>query len=73
MIRRVLISGIAAILLSSLMFSCVSPRIVEDLKKKNERCEVDNASLKKRSEELATKNNEMIVELEDRRALHLAS
>jgi len=63
-----LISGIVAVLLSSLIFSCVSPRIVEDLKKKNERCEVDNASLKKQNEDLATKNNEMIAELEDLRA-----
>jgi len=68
MIKSSLISGIAAILLSSLIFSCVSPRIVEDLKKKNERCEVDNANLKKQNEELATKNNEMMVELDDLRA-----
>ncbi|MBL4577045.1 MAG: OmpA family protein [Flavobacteriales bacterium] len=68
MIRMSLVSGIAAILLSSLIVSCVSPRVVDDLKKKNERCEVDNASLKKQNEELATKNNEMITELEDLRA-----
>jgi len=68
MFRMSLISGTVTILLSSLLFSCVSPRIVEDLKKKNERCEVDNANLKKRNEELATKNNEMTAELENLRA-----
>ena len=68
MVKSSLISGIAAILLSSLIFSCVSPRILDDLKKKNERCETENAKLKKQNEELASKNNEMIVELEDLRA-----
>lgn len=63
--------SLLAILFSgSLLFSCVSPRVVEDLKKKNERCEVDNATLKKQNEELATKNNEMMAELEDLRAKH---
>ncbi|MBL4657096.1 MAG: OmpA family protein [Flavobacteriales bacterium] len=61
-------SLIATVILSSVLFSCVSPRVVEDLKKKNERCEVDNASLKKQNEELATQNNEMKAELEDLRA-----
>ena len=68
MVKSSLISGIAAILLSSLIFSCVSPRILDDLKKKNERCETENAKLKKQNEEVTSKNNEMIVELEDLRA-----
>jgi len=68
MVKSSLISGIAAILLSSLIFSCVSPRIVEDLKKKHERCETENANLKKQNEELTINSSEMLVELEDLRA-----
>jgi len=45
--------------------SCVSPRVVEDLKSKNERCEVDNTTLKSENERLSTSKNEMEVELED--------
>ena len=45
--------------------ACVSPRVVEDLKKKNERCEVENESLKKENEELTTTNNELNATLED--------
>jgi chemotaxis protein MotB len=68
MLKSSLISGIAIVFLSSLFVSCVSPRVLEDLKKKNERCETENAALKKQNEEFANKSNEMSVELEDRRA-----
>jgi len=68
MLKSSLISGIGIVLLSSLFVSCVSPRVLEDLKKKNERCETENATLKKQNEEFANKSNEMSVELEDRRA-----
>jgi len=68
MLKSSLISGIAIVFLSSLFVSCVSPRVVEDIKKKNERCGTENATLKKQNEELVNKSNEMSVELEDLRA-----
>jgi len=47
------------VLITSVLISCVSPRIVDDLKKKNERCEVDNSTLKTENEKLTTSNTEM--------------
>ncbi len=45
--------------------SCVSPRIVEDLKSKNERCEVDNTTLKSDNERLSSAKTEMESEITD--------
>jgi len=45
--------------------ACVSPRVVEDLKKKTERCEAENESLKNENEKLTTANNELNASLED--------
>jgi len=45
--------------------ACVSPRVVEDLKKKTERCEAENESLKNENEKLTTSNNEINATLED--------
>ncbi|MFH1321747.1 MAG: OmpA family protein [Bacteroidota bacterium] len=50
-------------------FSCVSPRVVEDLKLKNERCEVDNVTLKAENEKLTIKSTEMSSEIEDLKSL----
>ena len=47
--------------------ACVSPRVVEDLKKKTERCESENESLKNENEKLTTSNNELNATLEDMR------
>ncbi|HIA36522.1 MAG TPA: hypothetical protein EYN89_07235 [Flavobacteriales bacterium] len=58
-------SGIFLLFLLSFLAACVSPRIVEDLKKKNERCEKDNAILKEQNEKLSTEYNEMKATLED--------
>ncbi len=57
-------SGIVLLFLLSFLVSCVSPRIVEDLKKKNERCAGDNAILKEQNEKLSSENNEMKSTLE---------
>ena len=45
--------------------SCVSPRVLEDMKKKNERCDEENTSLREDNIELSTKNNELGAKLED--------
>jgi len=60
-----LYSGISIVLLISLAISCVSPRVVEDMKKKNERYENDNAKLKEQNEKYSTENNEMNANLLD--------
>jgi len=47
--------------------ACVSPRVVEDLKSKNERCEVDNTTLKSENERLSSAKTEMEAELDDQK------
>lgn len=54
-------------LVVTVLFSCVSPRLVDDLKMRNERCEVDNATLKAENEKLTIKSTEMSSEIEDMR------
>src|SRR3989304_24015 len=41
------------------LFSCVSPRLVEDMKKRNERCADENAALKAENEKIITENKEV--------------
>ncbi|PCH93920.1 MAG: cell envelope biogenesis protein OmpA [Bacteroidetes bacterium] len=45
--------------------SCVSPRVVEDLKSKSERCEVDNTTLKSENERLSSSKSELESEIGD--------
>lgn len=54
----------AVLILSGILFSCVSPRVVEDLKKKKENCEADRDQLKVANDSLSTQNNEMSASLE---------
>lgn len=51
-------------LMSVIMFSCVSPRVVEDLKTKKARCEEDRDKLKSSNEEFTTQNNELTANVE---------
>ena len=46
-------------LLSSMMYSCVSPRLLEDEKKKREKCETVRDSLDKQTKDLIVANTEL--------------
>ncbi|MBI2968956.1 MAG: OmpA family protein [Bacteroidetes bacterium] len=52
------------ILTSTILFSCVSPRVVEDMKVRMQRMEVDNTSLKTQNEQLSVKSKEMELQIE---------
>lgn len=58
-------SHLVIIIALTIPFSCVSPRVVEDMKLKNERCAVDNATLKSENENLTIANNEMTSQIDD--------
>ncbi len=60
---KIKLTFVATILSGVIVTSCVSPRVVEDIKKKNAQIEKENAELKALNESLKSENTEITAEL----------